>query len=302
MRLLRTSAATLLALTLGTWPGGTQPPRGERSADPPPNPHWRSDQCSLCHGEGEPASIPAAEWESICAQCHDLESIGAQVHPFGFEPGALRGRMESHGVPLADGVLTCASCHDLRPHCRLDRDAQSSNPAALRGPGGGDVVSLCFQCHDEEPFIRRDPHVQVRADGSPMEDKCLMCHGESPGETTGHSLRAPAAVICAACHVLENHPQGFDHALIAESETVLAMVRTEIGETLSGMTPSQMNRYMALRSIEPRRLPLGENREITCFTCHDPHDPRLPGFEGGERHTHRLRMDSAAICLACHEM
>jgi hypothetical protein len=164
------------------------------------------------------------------------------------------------------------------------------------------VVSLCFQCHDEEPFIRRDPHVQVLADGSPMEDKCLMCHGEVPVGDADHSLRAPAAVICAACHVLENHPQGFNHALTADTETVHAMVRAEIGDTLRGMTPSQMNRYMAMHSLEPRRLPLGENREITCFTCHDPHDPRLPEFEEADRHPHRLRMESTALCLACHEM
>lgn len=268
----------------------------------PPSPHWRSDACGECHDTSPPVGFAPDEWEAVCARCHDLDAINLQAHPFGLEAGSLAGRMAANDVPLVDGHLSCASCHDFVPHCNLNRDVQSSNPAALRGPGGGDVVSLCFLCHDDEPFIRRNPHVQASAREGIMVDKCLMCHEGVPSSADDPMLRASGQIICSACHVMENHPGGFDHSLEVGPQTVRSMLHWEVGNELEGMTPSQIDRYVQLRGIEPHTLPLADGNEIACYTCHSPHDPQVFATEVPEGVAHSLRVSATTICQVCHSM
>jgi hypothetical protein len=172
-------------------------------------------------------------------------------------------------------------------------------------------MGSCFLCHSEETYERDNPHLQVTSDGHLREESCTRCHTETLDPTTfgpgdDPLLVSPTNPLCLSCHVGRSHPRGADHLVIAGENTLQRMVRHEVGNVFHDMTASQVQRYLALRAIEPRSLPLGRANQITCITCHSAHEAGvLP--EGSPLATEidnpqRLRLAGETLCQICHDM
>lgn len=271
----------------------------------PPNPHWAVEGCRHCHA-GEPRTMSLAEGEATCDRCHDAASVAQVIHPLDLPPGRLAGRMAEMGVPLLDGRIGCLSCHDLTVQCLGGLDARSANAAFLRGPDGGSASASCFLCHSADSYQRQNPHRQWSGDGALLRGQCSLCHvGEVEPGARHAEVHVAEPALCTGCHQTRNHPGGVNHMVTPSNAFRERMSQAQHGDALAGMTPRQVQAYLAAQPPEPTQsLPAGYGGRIVCTTCHNPHDEGIFGAADprgqGADEPRRLRMGEESLCAACH--
>ena len=272
------------------------------------NPHWRSDQCSVCHSVAlnnsvalkdsaalkNYAAIRTTDIDAGCLQCHDGVKASPEAHPIGRRLDEERFKKPS-GWPMPDGRLTCSTCHDMELACRLEEKTRSVNSNFLRGNAQDTQASFCANCHVMESHERLNAHRMIDASGKPDQAICAYCHTtEMEGASRLHrrgeaNLKVSETTLCLGCH------------------------STHIDYFEPGHMGSQMNeatRKQLKSSGLGQRLPLVNNNTVTCSTCHNPHEAGVfaPGSEleiGALNFTTdsprpKLRGLGKEICSACH--
>lgn len=94
----------------------------------------------------------------------------------------------------------------------------------------------------------------------PQPHACLYCHEAQPKGVRPALINPDINTLCSACHA----------------------DRISSGEHRVDVKPT----------VDTKGLPLSANGKMTCSTCHEPH-----GLVG---HAKLLRMNSAQLCLTCH--
>jgi len=248
------------------------------------NPHGAND-CSGCHNpQGEPSGRnfnPEA-----CTECHSRSAINSHIHPlFDLDPVAANISLPEDFKLKENGDASCLTCHAVT--CKLDR----ANQSFLRGGPYSQELDFCYRCHDEKRYARKNPHNQMRADGSIDPDVCLHCHLKKP-TPEDHPLISSQMHLgvnetCNKCHALHRHEN--EH----QGVNVLTSRKTSLRH---------------IRRSERRlnvRLPLSPDNEIQCNTCHYTHGSfgiDEVHYGGSGENEHYLRIPNEKLCTACHEL
>lgn len=252
------------------------------------NPHWRGDACAQCHEQRDGAILPIAVQavDALCLTCHDGTRASREPHPIG-RPAVSSRTTAPGGWPLVEGRLGCVTCHDFDQHCRPETSRPAVNAYFLREGDALSGAAFCAKCHTGGDTVL-NPHkvAQVAATGA---QTCIFCHTRVPNiadDGTRHGealLRNDVTQVCLGCHKPHADPSPRGHLGAALTETV----RPE-------------GAVQALLPVEAGR--------VTCATCHNPHPPGLfpPGSAQEARSADaadanlNLRLQRAALCLACH--
>ncbi len=169
--------------------------------------------CERCHGPGSehiagrahlvnPATLPAAQRDSVCAQCH--MSGEARINRAGksfldYRPGDNLSSLVAYFVSAGDQAVRATSY--------VERLAASRCKAA-----SGDAL-WCGSCHDPH----RVPDARERV--AYYQAKCLTCHD------AGECRRGPD---CAACHMPKSPVQDVAHGVLTDHAILKrGMARTE---------------------------------------------------------------------------
>lgn len=283
-------------------------------------PHFPvTDSCLTCHdphGSDQPSVLVAA-MPGLCADCHDLDDLGAshggqltattwcaKCHqPHGSDrPTMLQGSVTHppfadgscdacHRAPFGDrirlrarGERLCEACHgDLT---ELDRPAASVH-AAVRGERGR---AGCLSCHN--PHMSDHSTLLVR----PGNQLCAGCHAEVVDAASADSGHYPAGDDCLNCHLA--HASGEVRLLNGTPDSLCTdchdtgdedLVASHLGADLARLACT------ACHSPHGTGHPtlLAENLHYPvldgCDTCHEGAHDQL--MEGGE----------SDLCLICHD-
>lgn len=279
------------------------------------NPHWKPDQCGVCHARADDrwAPIAPAAVNPLCLDCHDGREAALEPHPVGRRANGPQVTTPPEW-PIVDDRLTCLTCHDIIRHCRSDITRPLANPAMVRSNYDPNrPVTFCANCHSAEVVGTLDPHRrQIGPDQRLNEEACLYCHTqkmEIPADGLRRfepHLRDPTSALCLACH-----PPHWDFLPGGHVERlVTAAIRARLLErelAVRALAPQQRAALLAKPGREPARLPLDGNR-VACYTCHNPHHPNLfpHGSELGmfasdpRSAALSLRLDYIDLCFECH--
>ncbi len=258
-------------------------------------PHFPvTDACLTCHDPhgSDQAAVLVAPMPGLCAECHDLDDLGA-----------------SHGGQLTDST-SCARCH--QPH-------GSDQPTMLAGAVAHPpfVDGSCDACH-RAPFGDR---IRLRARG---ERLCEACHGDvtelDPPATSVHAAvqgeRGRAG--CLSCH--DPHMSSHSTLLLRPGNTLCAdchgaIVTAAAADTghfpagddcLNCHGPHASPQKWLVKSpgagpcvdchddqvAGPDEVAHGIVDLVGCHACHQPH--------GGSEEK-LLRVTGAELCLSCHD-
>lgn len=247
------------------------------------NPHGGRIYCLACHPDtpqpGQPVNFRhAGDSLQMCRRCH----AGVEHHPLGVASTPETWKMDFSRFPLEGEAVTCVTCHKP-PEC-LGADT-TGNPRFLRGGPYNTAAEFCDRCHEGKSFSSLNPHDQMDPSGQVYEKKCLYCHAAVPaaGATTAEMRFTDAlTALCVSCHQVGAHP-GVDHLLPMPARMLATLAE-----------------YEEQRMV---RLPLEDDRKVTCSTCHNPHERGLlKGAAGvGADELKRLRLTTYnEQCTPCH--
>lgn len=267
---------------------------GHVYADDAVNPHWTGTHCRECHTDEQGGELRfRGDSIQICNRCHATQAASSEPHPVGvILPEAMK-RQTTHRWPLQEGKITCLTCHDALPQMYDKPFEQFFNSSFLRIRPAASQDELCFSCHDKKDYRKENPHQQLDAAGTIMEQTCLSCHRTVPDvrqtsayNTVANSLRDEAEKLCTSCHGGKHadHPVRGNH-LVAVPDTMREIQRLKTNE-------------------QGVYLPLFGNR-ISCVTCHNPHQRGVLKQSGvsagaGEEYFLRLRRGQT-LCIHCHQ-
>ena len=185
--------------TAGTLNGYSTPPFLENGVS-----------CERCHGAGSdhvakgakmvnPAQLPPAARDSICAQCHLSGEV--RVAKPGREGNAL-----TPGTLLADDLtvfVRAGSPSDLRVTSHVENFAQSACKRA-----SGDKM-WCGTCHD--PHTPPEP----AAKAAYFRGKCLSCHQQQDCRAP-QQLRQSNGDSCTECHMPRGPASDIQHVVFTD--------------------------------------------------------------------------------------
>lgn len=164
--------------------------------------------CERCHGPGQkhaasgkasdivqPAKLPAAHRDGVCAQCH-LTGV-ARVATANRKAGTFRAGdlLSDH---LAVFVWDTAEAGELSATSHYERLAASQCKQA-----SGDKL-WCGSCHDSH----REPAAAERAGF--YRERCQSCHAQKP------CTKAAATSDCASCHMPKGATRSVDHVAFTD--------------------------------------------------------------------------------------
>jgi len=231
-------------------------------------------------GEGSvgPSSGSETDASSACLSCHEY---GVNHHPTDFVPADT----SNFPFPLYNSQVKCLTCHN---------ENHMGSPFMLRGGPYTNRREICFRCHHEDEYSQIYPHIMLDSDGKVTEVNnrpvCLVCHSKMPDpsvdRTKDVSFRADVAFLCWRCHSLMGKGVLNQHVLLKPSLNMLSYIE-------------QSEQKMKVT------LPLVPRERITCSTCHNPHQKGVITYEPsakGADAPDRLRLQEAALCVACHEI
>jgi len=253
-------------------------------------PHGNRAACRVCHVRDKfsarEVAFTEADPTARCTRCHDAEHGG--IHPPVAKPSERTYPMDFLAYPLdKEGRLTCSTCHDHVCAGRPD----PRNPRFLRGGPYLSTKEFCDRCHPKAGAGSINPHDQVDEKGGIVTATCAFCHRTIPDAQNAQEIFGgpkdllvvrSSVELCARCHELRPHPE-----------------RNHIVE-LSDAKAMSLAMYEKRHKV---KLPLEEERRITCTTCHNPHDKGVLRGEAalGAGEPHRWRVPSfGELCTPCH--
>lgn len=166
--------------------------------------------CERCHGPGSehiakgakmvnPAKLPPAARDSICAQCHLSGEVRVE------KPGKL-GKPLTPGALLAEDLtvfVRAGSSSELRVTSHVENLAQS---ACKRASGG---KMWCGTCHD--PHTTPEPAEKAAY----FRGKCLTCHQTQDCRAAAAS-RSANGDNCIACHMPRAQTADIQHVVFTD--------------------------------------------------------------------------------------
>lgn len=218
------SAIQATALTLN---GYTTPPFRENGVS-----------CERCHGPGSdhitkgakmlnPAKLPPAARDSICAQCHLSGEV--RVSRPGKEGTAL-----TPGALLADDLTVFVRAglpSELRVTSHVENLAQSACKRA-----SGDKM-WCGTCHD--PHTTPDPAGKAAY----FRAKCLSCH-QTQDCHAAQEARSANGDDCTACHMPRGPTSDIQHVVFTDH----SIRRRPAGSSMPATSYSELTPYPSFKA------------------------------------------------------
>ncbi len=255
------------------------------------NPHFTGRDCDQCHEKvpepgGDSYLKYGGELSQVCS-CHNYTSKN-YIHPVDIEPSDEKRANMPASFPLSNGKLSCSTCHDMYLQCKSVPKNSIEDRKFIRGGPYSKRTDMCFKCHDDKKYRKLDPHNQLDARGSIIEEKCLYCHKKRPDESADSfedvKLVGDLMILCQRCHgELGNHPGNAPHFVKPSTQL--------------------MRRIKAIEKVYEIILPRDYEGRLTCITCHNPHErgviPKERDGAKGASEIYRHRLPKK-LCKSCH--